>query len=367
MRTDRDVLDDLADSLEDLQRSTGAPVTARRLWLQQWLSTERGYQPLVLGLGSGDRLDAVALLATTSLAGITTVVPMGHGPSDVVTMSARDGLAADRLASHLADHLRTLRPWRLSLRHTVRTDPVLVPLAARLRRVRILDGDLHPVLCADRGPSLDHYVTGSHRRGVSRLRNRIARDGLALEVEHLRTAAEIAAALPEVERVHRLRDDHVGRASAMDDQARREFFRRVVRAHAEAGEVSLTVLRLEGRLAAYVLCFVDRTEAGAVYRMWNPRFDPEFSRYSPGKVSMDESVAHALEEGAVAYDFMRGEERYKAGYANAAERALDLHAWSNAVLERAERAALAARDRVRAMERAGGRQARLAELVRGLQ
>ena len=364
VRTDRGVLIDLARAIDELQQATGAPVTARRLWLQQWLDTEGLYQPLVVGLGSSKRLDAVALLATRTRWDVTTVVPMGHGPSDLVTTSARDEESAQRLASRLTDHLHTVRPWRLNLRHSARTDPLLEPLAERLRRVRVLDGDVHPVLCADRGPILSHYVSRSHRRRVAQLRRRIDRDGVVLGLEHLHEPTEIAAVMPEVERVHRLRDDHAGRASAMDDQGRRDFFRRVVRSHADMGQICLTVLRLDDRLAAYVLCFVDRTGAGDVYRLWNPRFDPEFSQYSPGKVSIDESIAHALAEGAIAYDFMRGDEPYKASYANATEQALDLHGWSNAVLEGAERVALLARDRVRTMERAGGRPARVAELMR---
>ena len=66
--------------------------------------------------------------------------------------------------------------------------------------------------------------------------------------------------------------------------------------------------------------------------MWNCRFQPEWAHYSPGRVAMDAAVSHALEVGSTAFDFMRGEESYKASYANAYPRAWDFHAWSNGVL-----------------------------------
>jgi CelD/BcsL family acetyltransferase involved in cellulose biosynthesis len=178
----------------------------------------------------------------------------------------------------------------------------------------------------------------------------------------LHTASEIAGVRVEVERIFRARDLDVGRTSAMDKPHSRAFFRSVVSRHAEAGQVRLTCVHIDGRLAAYVLCFLD----GDVVRMWNCRFDPELGRYSPGKIAMDASVRHALEEGALAYDFMRGEERYKDGYANHREVAVDLSASSHGAIHAAESLALRAHKRLRVVEASGGRAAELAGRVRGV-
>ena len=274
---------------------------------------------------------AAALLGVRRVRGVDRLVACGHGPSDAVTMPAVDD-----------EHARLL--------------------AERLRAARLVAGDVSPVLVADAGPSLRDYVTGKHRRGVSRFRNRMEREGVDPRVEHLSDRGAIEALLPELERVHRDRDRVVGRRSAMDVPHEREFFRRVVLDHAAIGQVSLTTLHLQEQLAAYVLCFVD----GDVHRMWATRFAPEWDRYSPGKVAMEASVEHALAAGATAYDFMRGEERYKSGYANATVVAQDLFAASGRARSAATAAALATRARMREAHERGGRGARFVEATRRL-
>jgi CelD/BcsL family acetyltransferase involved in cellulose biosynthesis len=357
------VLRELREPLDHLHASVGAPVTARRTWLQVWLDTHTGYEPFVVGLHTPEgALAAVALLATSKRAGVTRVVPMGHGTSDVVTMSALDDRYAEALASLVAEHLRTVRPWNLTARHTSQLDPVVPHLIQRLRHAQLLDGDVSPVMRATQGDSLNAYVSSSHRKGGNWLRNRLRREGVALDVAHLADPAEVAEALPEVEDVHRLRDHQLGRDSPMDSPEGLTFFRELVLRHAERDEVRLTTLRLGGALAAYALCFAD----GDTYRMWNCRFDPEFAPHSPGKLAIDEAIAQALRDGVKTYDFMRGDEPYKRGYSNDENYTKDLRASSNVVFATSDRCAIMVRDRVRRMEATGGRPARVAAVVRKL-
>jgi CelD/BcsL family acetyltransferase involved in cellulose biosynthesis len=156
------------------------------------------------------------------------------------------------------------------------------------------------------------------------------KDGLHPAIQHATTRDEIRRLMPEVEEVYRARDADLNRRCALDSQTHGAFFRRVVDTHASRQEVCLTTLTLSGSLAAYVLCFLDED----VYRMWNCRFNPRFARYSAGMVAMDASVENALMTGCRVYDFMRGEEPYKASYANYVARANDLRAWSGPLLER---------------------------------
>jgi CelD/BcsL family acetyltransferase involved in cellulose biosynthesis len=112
----------------------------------------------------------------------------------------------------------------------------------------------------------------------------------------------------------------------MDDRYRGPFFREVVVNHAERDEVELTTLRLNGDLAAYVLCFRDR----GAYRMWSCRVSPEWRRYGAGRLANDEALANALaDENCVEFDWMRGDEGYKWSLANHVELATDLMAWSS--------------------------------------
>lgn len=357
----RESLSRIGAELDDLHEAVRTPVTSRRIWLQSWVESYPEYRPTVVGLGATDgTLAAAALLATR---GPRQLVMCGHGPSDAVTMPARDATSAALLAVGLVEELeQRRRPWRLILRHLVPGDVVAPYLARRLAHAALVPGDVSPVLNAQDGASLSSYVTSSHRRGVSRIRNRMTRDGLAPEVQHLGAPSDVLAALPEVERVYRARDESLGRACPLDARSHRDFFRKVVGRHAASGQVCLTTLRLRGRLAAYVLCFLD----GDVSRMWNCRFDPPLEKYSPGKLAMDESVSHALNTGCTTYDFMRGAERYKASYANDQVTALDLYASSGPLVAAGNAVFLAARDRMRSAKESGGAGARIVSEARRL-
>lgn len=364
-RTGPQALDGVAGELDDLLAACAAPVTARRPWLQVWLEHHPDHEPLVVTVAGPDgSLVAAALLATRRRAGVTQVVPLGDGASDVVVMPARSHADAERLARALADDLGRRRPWRLTARHHDASDEVVPRLARRLRHATTEPGDVSPVMRAGAQPTLEAHVSKSHRKGSKWLRNRLAREGVAVDIEHLRRVDHVRRVLPEVEEVHRRRDRELGRSSPMDDPRGLAFFRELVLRHAELDELCLTVLRLDGELAAYALCFVD----GASRRMWNCRFDPAYARHSPGRLAIDAAVAEALSDGVDEFDFMRGEEGYKRSYADSETRTVDLRAASGRGLWALDRAVVAARDLVRRLEASSGPAAtRTAALVRSAQ
>jgi CelD/BcsL family acetyltransferase involved in cellulose biosynthesis len=100
----------------------------------------------------------------------------------------------------------------------------------------------------------------------------------------------------------------------------------VVLDHADREEVELTTLRLDGQLAAYVLCFRD----GGAYRMWSCRVAPAWLRYGVGRLANNAALEHALsDQDSTAFDWMRGDEGYKQSMANHIEQAQDVLAWSS--------------------------------------
>jgi CelD/BcsL family acetyltransferase involved in cellulose biosynthesis len=358
-----DVLRELGDRLDELHQRTAAPLTSRRPWLQAWIDCYPAYRPVAVSVAASHAdCEAVGLLGVRRVRGVDRVVACGHGPSDAVVLPATDDGSARLLAEALARDLRARSGWSLSLRHVMPEDLVLPQLHERLRLSRLVTGDVLPMLRADAGDMIRDHVSGKHRRGVSRIRNRMERDALEPQVEHVCDSRAVAALLPEVERVYRLRDVSLGRRCALDVPSHRDFFRRVVLDHAALDSVVLTTLHLQDRLAAFVLCFVD----GDVLRMWNTRFDPSWDRYSPGKLAMEASVEHALATGRTGYDFMRGEERYKSSYANTSVVAQDFFASSGLVRSGATTATLAARSWMREAYERGGRPARFVETTRRL-
>jgi CelD/BcsL family acetyltransferase involved in cellulose biosynthesis len=323
-------LEELGDRLDELHRATAAPVTARRPWLQAWVDSYPDHAPVAIVVeGAARRLDAAALLAWRRRHGLRELVGLGDGPSDKASLPARDPPSGKRLAHAVATYLAEQpRPWRLAVRHLPKGDPVAGAIAVLLPHARVAPGDVSPVLRIGSERALRAYVSRNHHQQVRRMLNRLRRDGLYPDVTHVHHPDAVAAALPEVVAVCRARDVAVGRRSLMDDPHAGAFFRRVVGVHACRGEVQLTTLRLEGRLAAYVLCFLD----GDACRMWNCRFDPTWSQYGVGRIANNAALERAVGDGCRTFDWMRGEETYKSSLANDRTVAADLLAWSGPVV-----------------------------------
>ena len=358
------MLRELGEGLDELLARTSTPITARRPWLQAWIDCFPAYRPVAVSVsGATGETTAAAVLAVRSGRALTTIVECGAGASDSVLMPAGDEASAQQLARALGHDLSN-RPgrWRLRLTNLSGQDLVAARLAEQLRHARLLDGDVSPLLVAPPGAAFRDLVSSSHRRGVRRIHNRMVREDLDPVVRHLDERSAIAALLPEVERIHRARDRAVGRRCALDSPSHRDFFRRVVLDHAALGQVCLTTLQLRGELAAWVLCFVE----GDASRMWSTRFDPAWDRMSPGKLAMEASVEHAIDTGSAVYDFMRGEERYKASYANERAVAKELYAASGQAVALVTDAVLTTRAQMRRWDEAGGRGAQVVEASRRL-
>ena len=345
-----DVMEKLGDAIDELHSAVRAPVMARRPWLGAWIASYRDYLPVAVTVNANGGLAAAALLAER-YGRIRQFVALGHGPSDITVLPARDNAAAETLAAAVADHLGKLRrPWRLTLRHLPAQDRVATALAARLPRATIAPGAVSPALQVGQSHTLRDYVSRNHHQQGRRLRNRMLREGLNPVIAHLREPGDIMTVLPEVVEICRERDKELGRRSAMDDPAAGQFFRRVIEVHAPRRSVALTTLRIDGTLASYVLCFVD----GTAFRMWNSRFHPQWSRYGVGHIAHDAAVEYALASGCEVYDWGRGEEPYKFSLSNDRVRAADLYAWSGRFVEVPGRFFLSAKDLAERAERRGG-------------
>lgn len=326
----------MAEALDDLHRATQTPVTARRPWLQIWSECYPQYEPVAVVVDGPEpqRLDGAALLARRRRGPLTELVAMGHGPSDQSRLPARDAEAAAALADGIATLLGRLpRPWRLRVAQLPVGDPVATKLVEQLSAATLVPGERSPT--TEFGPerSLRSYVSKNHHQQVRRMLNRMARDGLEPVVDAHRDPDHLRDLLPEIEEVFRERDHQLGRDSKIDDPHAGPFFRRVVVDAAQRGEAELVTVHLGGELAAYVLSFLD----GGAYRMWNCRFHPRFEHYGIGRVANDAALSRALADAdATEFDWMKGEEAYKATFATSVVPAEHLLAWSS----RTARAAL---------------------------
>jgi CelD/BcsL family acetyltransferase involved in cellulose biosynthesis len=327
-----DGLDQIGADLDDLLAATNAPVTARRDWLAT-CAREHHDDPFVVAVRDAGTLVAAAPLARERRrGGIARVVGMGHGVSDRSCLPARDERAAAALADAIVDVSTSWgRPWQLRIEQLPHSDPTARAISQRFPFTTLVAGDPCPVLPFDRGREPDTYETSKLGKQVRSGRNRLQTDNRTFQVETFMSVADVERSLPEVREVHRARDRELGRPSDLDDPAGLRLWDELVLDHARKGEIEVVLLRVDRRLAAYGVVFLD----GPAYRVWDARIDSQFGRYAPGhllgRTMLDAALAH---DEITSFDWGRGTEPYKRLIADELEERDDLFVWSSRLARR---------------------------------
>lgn len=318
----------LGSPLDELHEATGVPITARRPWLQAWIDAYQDHQPFgVTVAGPSGHLEGAALLARRRAGRLTEIVALGHGPSDYARLPARGQAAARVLAGGVVCALRDTRgPWQLRLEQLPRGDAVAREIKAGLRWTMLVPGEGAPRMCFGEDRTPNAHLSRNHRQNVRKSWNRIRREGLDAAIVHERDAGEIGRLVPQIEGVRRERDLTLRGRSDLEDSRMAAFWRTVIIELARRGEVELTLLRMNGQLAAYALCLLD----GDASRMWDGRVSPRWKRFAAGRLVNNESILQALKDPVLSqYDLMRGLEDYKLSLSTDVVGAEHLLGWSS--------------------------------------
>lgn len=320
---------DLAEDVDVLHEQLGTPITARRLWLNTWLECYAQFEPVMVSVRSDGLLVGLTALGRLEKRGVTHYVLMGHGPSDVVEFSAIDDDTHRTLVLGVVEMMgEANRRWTLTARGLMNTSPAIHALLDGTPICEMTSGDVLPRTVFESGRELRAYVSRNHHLQVRRLRNRADRDGLALNVDHLRGDA-LLDVLDDLIAIQGLRELDAGRRLKTKDSRDGYFLRNVITIHAEHDLVEATVLSANGRPAAFTLTFLD----GVVRRLWTLAFDPAYRDYGLGRICVDASLERALQDPSChEYDFMKGDEAYKHTFANRTDRTVDVLAWSSTSL-----------------------------------
>jgi CelD/BcsL family acetyltransferase involved in cellulose biosynthesis len=105
-----------------------------------------------------------------------------------------------------------------------------------------------------------------------------------------------------------------GGSTAFQTPALRAFHHDVTSRALQAGWLRLSSLRLNGEIAAVTYCFYVN---GRCY-LYQHGFSPRFWHYSVGVVVLALTIRSAIEEGALEFDMLYGEEPYKSLWASEA-------------------------------------------------
>lgn len=278
---DESFLHALRPGLDALHEAVGTHVMARRTWLRACLDHDDRYTPLAVVVpGADDRLEAAAILAVRRRGLLSEIVALGHGRSDAAAFPARTPAAAAALADAIVAMLVSWSgPWKLTVRHIDRGDPVAARVAAVLRHGWLVPGGNSPCLVLRPGGDLGSYAGKHYVKNRRRRLTKLAALGAPVVERVTRDPEVIAADLPEIVEICRQRDAAMGRAGLPATPSGALLFRDAVLAHAHSGQMLLVTVRIADVLVGYALCFLD----GRVARVWNCRFDPAWSEYGSGR------------------------------------------------------------------------------------
>ena len=133
---------------------------------------------------------------------------------------------------------------------------------------------------------------------------------MGVTLQRAETADDLRKLLDGLADLHRRRWAVESQASRFSQDARQMEFERLASVWLEQGVLHATGLSVGGRLiAAHIgACTADR------FYWHTPSFDPEFSKYSPGKVLVWRLVEECRARGVRWFDFLRGAEEYKTAW-----------------------------------------------------
>ncbi|UCD55748.1 MAG: GNAT family N-acetyltransferase [Candidatus Omnitrophota bacterium] len=102
--------------------------------------------------------------------------------------------------------------------------------------------------------------------------------------------------------------DFSGRYSQFQYENWRNFVREISAIFLEKSYVDLSYLKLNSNIVACHFGFIFNN----AFHWYMPTFNPDFARFSPGNIFIMRLLEHSANKGFMRFDFLRGEEPYKA-------------------------------------------------------
>jgi hypothetical protein len=379
--TNAERLAELADDWERLVPD--APMLGPR-WLLPWwrhygaepFAGPRGRQLSVLALVDPP-YGLVALapwyIEATRLHGrVVRFLGMGEVCTDYLGIPCRVGYEVD-VARMIADALLATQPrsgeccaksrarsWDMLDLHGVDencpvTKRVMTELdnrGALVRSVRACNG--WRVLLPATWDEYVGHLSKSHRKQVRRMMRGPLGSG-RLVLHEVRTPNQLPVALATLATLHRRRRLSMGESDLFARGRFAGFHRDAARGLLAAAKLRLSWAELDGVpvAAEYQLC-----GTGTVYA-YQSGIDPGYLQSEPGHLATIATMKAAIERGDQAFDFMRGDEPYKAHWRAEPRPMLNVRVWPGSATDRLRRGIWQTGQTVRAIVRDSRRMAGL--------
>lgn len=244
---------------------------------------------------------------------------VGTGLTDYQDFILKDGLEADATDAIFGAIQERAACWDLVDLQEV---PPGSPLLAGWPKTFGRSGHLSPQsLCPalDLPPSWDECMSRlptKTRRNMRYYERHIHRDFQDVFLGQLE-AHEVPEGMDAFLDLHLRRREECGTGTSLSSPPAQRFLLEAATALSRQGELAIYGVRLEGKLRAIMLCFV----YGGVVYYYNTGFDSEFARYRLGTVLLGHALQGAIEAGMRKWDFLRGNEDYKALWTDTSQQA----------------------------------------------
>ncbi len=151
-------------------------------------------------------------------------------------------------------------------------------------------------------------LSKSHRQSIRRYRRKLGREAPAPVSTRLAIGAEdIDETMARLGALHQKIRTAQGDAGAFATDEAAAFHRTAARRFADAGRLRLHRLDVGSDTVAAILCY----RFGNTVAFYTTGYDPDWSRYGPGRTILAHAIASAIGEGAEVFDLLRGNETYK--------------------------------------------------------
>ena len=310
-------------------------------WQEAWWRNCGGaFEPFILAAFEGPHLVGLACLyrRPRTVLGVTRdeLQFIGAGQSDYNLFSSMDG--SEPVIAALLDELARHIDAGASARLVEIPQSTVTYALLNQRRASGLTG-LQPAGTT----SCPRLQIEGNAAGVTAV---LAKDSLkrhykslakrgTIRVEHHSDPAVATSHLAELFRQHIARWENTPFPSLFLDPANQRFYHDMVNTLGQAQRIVLTTIHLDERPVAMHLGF----RSGRDFLWYKPTFDPELQKYSPGETLLKSLIEYAQAGEYAAFDFTRGDERYKSRFATSVRqnasyewipRRLDRYCWEAA-------------------------------------
>ena len=297
-------------------------------WLEPWCRHLGSGRPFVFGIQDAGEVIALAPIDRTWVGGLAVLRPLGLGVSDYydLLLPAESDRRQQALAAFADALVSRAGAWdAIDLRGVPSESPTVQELiaAAEARGMRhaVVPGYSRPAVNLD--GTWEDLLNSRPGRFRYNLRSRFRRleERGTVRYRTVTRPGDVRWAMVALTELHarRWRGQHTATIFSSSSAARR-FYGEAAQRYAERGMLDLTLLEVDGRPVAGSLGFVD----GDVYYYYLPAWEPELAPLAPSTLLLSHLIERAYERGLRRFDFMLGDEPYKARWATEERQTVNL-------------------------------------------